>query len=257
MANERNYQMIGHAVLAPMGGLLADRTTPEFALGTEIRDNRGNVFRFVEAAEAIVEGDVLTEVVEGAWDSGILIDGATAVGDTAVNIDTITTAKAAGFYTGYYITQASATGLGVAYRIKSHDAFAASGSATLQMDDPMSEIFANNAALLIFKPYRYELTDAATEVIKGVAIGSITLDRFGWVQVSGYFQAVKLGHSTSAATVLNEPLVPIAANAGAVQGMAGNAEADIMEAAASGLIALRTVALNTTGFITASSKGIL
>lgn len=259
MANERNYQFIGHAPFAPRGGhLLNTATRPyEIALGSEIRDNRGNVFRLVQASEALAEGDVLTYVAEAAWDSGIVTDGAGAAGDTKLHVDTITTEKDPNFWAGYYITQATAAGKGKAYRIKGHDAFTAGGEQDVFLSDPLSEAFTDDGALLIFNPFLYEKTDAATEVIKGVAICTIDASSYGWVQVGGFFQAVKAGHSTSAAIVADEPLVPIAANAGAVQGMAGNAEADIMEAAASGLIAHRAVGANTTGFVTAYSKGTL
>jgi len=257
MANERAYNPIGWANLIPLGGLLADHSTRKFPLGTLFADDRGNMFRYIQASEALVEGDVVTAVAEGVWDSGILVDGAGAAGDTKLHVDTITTAKDADFYKDYYITQATATSKGKFYKIKSHDAFAASGEQDVFLEDPLSEAFADDAALRIFNPYLFEKTDAATEVIQGVAISSITTNYFGWIQVSGYFQAVKVGHSTSAAIVLNEPLVPIAANAGAVQGMAGNTEGDIMEAAASGLIALRASGANTTGFVAAISKGML
>lgn len=257
MANERAYNPIGHAHLIPTGGLIVDHATAKFTPGVEFRDDRGNTFRYIQASEALVEGDVLTAVAEGVWDSGILVDGAGAAGDVKIHVDTITTAKDKNFYAGYYITQATAASKGKFYKIKAHEAFAASGEQDVFLEDPLSEVFANDAALRIFNPYLYEKTDADTEILKGVAINSITANYFGWVQIGGFFQAVKVGHSTSAAIVLNEPLVPIAANAGALQGMAGTTEPDIMEAAASGLIALRASAANTTGFVAASSKGIL
>jgi hypothetical protein len=259
MSNERNYQPIGHAPFLPRGGLLADLSTNELgiALGTEIRDNRGNVFRYIKASEALVEGDVVTQVAEAAWDSGILVDGALAAGATKVHIDTISTDAVANAYAGYYIAQACAASKGKAYRIKSHDAFSAGVDADLYMSDPLSEAFANDVALRIFNPFLYEKVDADTEVIKGVAIGAITADYFGWVQVAGFFQAIKCGHSASAAVVLDEPLIPVAANAGAVQGYSGNTEANILTVGASGLFALRAVAANTPCFITGYSKGIL
>jgi hypothetical protein len=259
MSNERNYQGIGHAPFMPRGGLLANLATNEFgiALGTEIRDNRGNIFRFIKAAEAIAEGDALTCVAEAAWDATIVVDGAGAAGDTKLHVDTVTTAVAANYYSGYYITMATAASKGKSYRIKGHGALAAAGEGDIFLSDPLSEVYADDGTLLIYHPFLYELVDADTEIIKAVAIGTITALYYGWVQVGGYFQAVKVGHSTSAAIVINEPLVPVAANPGAVQGMAGGDEADIMEAVASQLISLRAVAANTTGFTAAYSKGIL
>lgn len=259
MSNERNYHPIGHAPFLPRGGLLLNTATKpvDLSLGYEIRDNRGNTFRLIKAAEALVEGDVVTQVAEGQWDSTIVTDGAVAAGDTKIHIDTNTSALTVNQYAGYFLTQATAASKGKSYQIKGHPAIDASSEMDVQLEDPASEAIADGTALILFHPYLYEKTDGAAEVIKGVAIGSISSGYYGWVQVGGYFQAVKAGHSTSAAIVINEPLTPIAANAGAVQGMAGGDEADIMEAAKSGLLGLRAIAQNTTGFITAISKGIL
>jgi hypothetical protein len=259
MANERNYQPIGHAPFLPRGGLFANLATNEFgiALGTEIRDNRGNVFRFIKAAEALAEGQCVTAVAEAAWDATAVVDGAGAAGDTKLHVDTLATAWTANQFAGYYVTMATAASKGKSYRIKGHGSAAIAGELDVFLSDPLSEVYADGGVLLIYHPFLYELTDADTEVIKGVAIGTITSGYYGWVQVGGYFQAVQCGHTTSAAIVLDEPVVPVAAVPGAVQGMAGNAEADIMEATASGLIALRAVAANTPGYLAAYSKGIL
>ena len=103
-----------------------------------------------------------------------------------------------------------------------------------------------------------EQTDADTELIMGVAAHAITSGQFGWIQVGGYCPVVKAGHgSTSAAIVVNEPLVPNSNSAGGVMGMAGSAETDIMEAAASPLRALRALNANTAGFVDAFIEGLV
>ena len=153
-------------------------------------------------------------------------------------------------YAGYYISQATAASKGRSYRIKHHDAMAVSGEGDLFMEDAVEEDFADDAALLIYNPFVVELTDAATEPIVGVATTGITADYYGFVQVHGYVPKVAVGHSTSAAIVLNEPLLPIAANPGSVQGFAGNTEADVIEAGIlTRLFALQAVNANTTGFV--------
>jgi len=258
MANERTYQPIGHVALLPRGGLLRDSTTQDFALGTEVRDNRGNIFRYIKASEALVEGDALTPVAEAAWDSTTVVDGAGSAGDTMLHVDTNTSAFTANQFAGYYVTMATAASKGKSYRIKGHAAMDASSEVDIFLDDPLSEAMADGGILLIYNPWLYEKVDASTEIIRGVAIGAITSGSYGWVQVGGYFQAIKAGHSTSDAIVLNEVVMPIGTdNEGAVEGaVSSNAEADVHEAS-QGLIALRAVAANTTGFITAYSRGIL
>lgn len=246
------------AILVPPGGLSRNDSTAQFDLGQLVHDGRGNFYRYVKANEALAVGQAVTAVAKAAWDSTIVVDGAVTSGDTYIHVDTPTSAITANQYAGYFVSQATAAGLGMGYQIKEHAAMAAStGEADIQLVGAAQEAFANNAVLYIYNPYLVELVDADTESIKGVAIGTITSGYYGFVQVAGHFRAVAAGHSTSAAIVLNEPLVPVAANPGSVQGMAGGDEADIMEAANSGLIALQAVGANTTGYVEAFSKGIL
>ena len=246
------------AILVPEGGLYRNDDEARFDLGQLVHDGRGNFFRYVKANEALAVGQAVTSVPKAAWDATIVIDGAlAAAGVSTIHVDTITTARAAGYYEGKWISQATAAGLGMGYKIQNHGAMAAAGEVDIIIEGVTQETFADGAVLYIFDPYLVELTDAATETIQGIAVGTITSGYYGFVQVAGHFRAVRVGHSTSAAIVLDEPLVPLAAVPGSLQGMAGNAEADIMEAANSGLLALQAVGANTLGYVEAFSKGIL
>ena len=247
-------QFTGHPLISSINGVDADDATQQLPLGSVIKDIVGNSFRYIKANEAVTKGDVVTSVVRAAWDSTIVVDGATAATDTLIHIDTVATAMTKNQYAGYYISVATAAGVGRAVQIKSHDAIAAAGEGDIHLVQTCQEIFANNAVLLIHNPYLMELTDAATEIIEGVAVNDITSGQFGFIQVGGYVPVVKVGHSTSVATTLNETLTPVAANPGAVQGMAGVLEANLHEGLNSPLVALRVVALNTTGFIEAYIK---
>jgi hypothetical protein len=244
-------QASGFAQIPPEGGLLRNDATRKMELGTVISDVYGNAYRYVKATEALAVGQVVTSTVRAAWDATIVMDGASAVADTKLHVDTLATAMTANQWRGYYVSQATAAGLGQAYKIKSHGGAAIAGELDIYLEDPCQEIHADGAVLLIFNPWVVELTDADTEPIVGVALGTITIAYYGFIQVAGFCRAVAAGHSTSAAIVLNEPLVPVAAVPGSVQGMAGNAEGDIMEAAASPLISLQAVAANTTGYVQA------
>jgi hypothetical protein len=238
----------GPAILLSGDGLHTNNDERRFSLGTKAFDVDGNTYRYILAGEALARGQVVTAVALAAWDSGILVDGAVTAGDTLIHVDTITTAANADAYAGYWIGQAPAAGpLGALHRIKSHSAMAASGEVDLYLDDstPAAEAFANNAAVLIFHPWKMELCDATTETIRGVVVNTIDSGSYGFIQTGGFVPSVLTGHSTSAAVVLDEYLTPLATPAGSVQGAAGNAEADIMEASASRLIALEAVAANT------------
>jgi hypothetical protein len=223
-------------------------------LGTRVVSIRGNLYEYVKANEALTHGDVITAVAKGAWDSGILADGAIAVADNAtkIHVDTITTAKADSFYSGSFLSQATTTAKGREYKIRSHQDFLASGEADVYLYDVIDEVFADNVALLIFNPHIVEQIDGVAEVVKGVAAHDITSGEYGWVQVGGHIPRIKAGHSTSAAIVINEPLVPIGSgNAAAVMGFAASTpnEAEILTMGATPLWSLQAVAANTTGFV--------
>lgn len=239
--------------------MVGNTSARKFRLGTIVEDEWGNTYRYVKANEALAVGEVVTPVARAAWDGGILIDGAVTSGDTTIHVDTITTAVAADTYAGYWISQATAAGLGKSYKIKSHGAFAASGEADVVLEDPVSEAFANNAPLLIYHPQLVEKIDATTEVACGVVVDTIASGNYGFVQVDGYCQAVKVGHSTSAAIVLDEPLVPVGTGVeGAMQGFAAATpnEAEILTGVKSRLFALQAVNANTTGYIAARIVGL-
>lgn len=242
----------------PSAVAAASNTTDQrCGLGVVAWDVNGASYRYIKANEAITAGDALTAVVQAAWDSGILVDGAVSSGKT-LHVDTVTTAVAADYYRGKWIRQAAASGKGYAYQIKGHGALAASGEGDIFLETEIGETFADNAALEIYDPNLFELVDGTTEMVRGYAATDIASGSYGWVQIGGFVPSVKVGHSTSAAIVLNEPLVPVGSgNPGAVQGMAGSAEPDIMEAAINKAIALDAVGANTTGFIGAQIIGQL
>jgi len=255
VAKNPKLKLTGFPQTAP-GGNLGDHSAAAFRLGTVINDTNGNAYRYIKASEAITAGDAVTAVVQAAWDSGILVDGAVTSG-TTLHVDAVTTAVAADYYKGKWIRQAAAASKGYGYQIAGHEALAASGEGDIILENSIGESFANNVALEIYDPYLMELVDAGTEMVRGIAPQDITSGNYGWVQIGGFVPSVKVGHSTSAAIVLNEPLVPVSANPGALQGMSGNAEADIMESAVNKLIALDAVGANTTGFIGAQIIGQL
>lgn len=250
--------LTGFPASGPRGIVEEGHATRSFQLGQLINDNYGNFYRYVKANEAITAGDALTAVAEGVWDSGIVMDGAVTSGNK-IHVDTITTAKAAGFYKDYMIHQAVAASKGYSYRITGHDAFAASGEADVYVTPDVAETLADGAALRIYAPWLMELVDATTEIIMGVAVHDIASGSFGFMQVGGTVPAVKVGHSTSAAVVINEPLHPVGSgNAGAVQGFAATTpnEAEILTGKGN-LFALQASNANTTGFAPCYIKGIL
>jgi hypothetical protein len=241
MGANDSYKGIGAPpIVLPMDALTANDANQRFRLGQKVQDINGNEFRYIKATEALARGELVTATAIAAWDSTIVVDGAIALADLTktLHVDTLASAMTKNQYQGYYVKQAAAASKGRMFKIASHEAGEAAGEVDIILEDTIDEVIADGAVLSIFNPYVVELTDAATEPIMGVAIGVVAAASFGFVQVGGMCQAVLCDGSNGAAVVQNEPIVPYATDPGQGQGMAGSAEADIMEAANSPLIAL-------------------
>ena len=233
-------QFSGALIISPASGIAHNSATQEWPLGAQVRDRLGNSYRYVKANEAVALGELVTAVALAAWDSTTVVDGAITANTTNIlHVDTNTSAWTQNQYAGYFVCQALAAGKGKQFAIRSHDAVGASGEVDVILEENMDEAFADGAVLSIYNPFLVELTDGGTDHILGVGIGTITASYYGFVQVGGFVQAVLCDGSNGAAVVANEPIVPYATDPGQGQGMAGSAEGDIMEAAASPLIALR------------------
>ena len=236
-------------------GIFSNTATQKYPLGMMVLDIHGNTYRYVKANEAIAVGQVVTPIAKTTFDSAQLY-GAGASGDDHIHIDTKAAAVTINQYTDYFIGQASAAGLGAFYRLAGHPAADATAvwKANLATENTLIEAFADNVALNVYNPYLIELTDAATEFILGVAIGTLTSGYYGFIQTGGFCPCVAVGHSTSVAIVVNEPMAPVAANPGSCEGVEGGDEVDIFCAFCSPLIALQAVAANTTGYVPAFMK---
>ena len=247
-----NPQGTGYPQLLPEDAIYSNSVAKKFKLGMLALDINGNEYRYIQAVEGLAVGELVTPTVPATWDSTIVIDGAVAVDDAVIRIDRLTTAMTANEYEDYFVCQAPATAKGFLHRIKGHPAIAAStGDGDLSLAHPAMEIFADGTALLIYQPYRMELTDAGLEQIRGVAIGTITTDYYGFVQVSGYVNGVLCDGSNGAAVVAGEPITPYGTDPGQGQGVDAStpAEADFNEYL-SPLVALEASAIDA-GYVPA------
>ena len=248
-------QASGPVQIPPVKGLLRNDSVAQFELGLRIHDTLGNTYKYIKANEAVAEGEGVTAIAGAAWDSTIVTDGAISAnsGQSYIHVDTVASAVAANYYAGSWIYQAAAAAKGKAFKIKSHPSLTIAGEADIELEDPINEAIADGTVLYIYNPYIMELLDADTEIVMGIGIGTISAGYYGFVQCGGFCPVVKVGHSTSAAIVLNELLRPVAAVPGAFQGTAvgSDGEAEIMQLACSPLIALEAVGANTPGYIPA------
>jgi len=266
-------QASGYGQVPPEGGLLRNDTIRKMELGTVVSDTFGNSYRYVLASEALFQGGLVTAVAKAAWPVGVLVDGALGASDATnkIHIDTFAVANTKNQFAGYWLSvpAAEATNTadgGIAHKIKSHEAFLTnSGDSTegdVYLEDNLGETWDNDLALSLYNPYLMENVDAATEIIMGVGIGAIAAGSYGFIQVGGHCPAVYCGGTTALAVVANEPIVCCATVtseqiAGAGQGMAGSAEANMHQAFVSPVIALQALAADTAGHVEAFIKGLV
>ena len=241
------YPATGFPQLLPEDGVLCDTADKRFPLGGMVMDVYGNFFRYVKASEALAVGEIVTHVPLGTWDTTIVVDGAIVANTTnKLHIDTTTTVMTANQYKDYFVAQAVAAGKGRLFRIVTHPAIAAAtGEGDLTLAEDMTEAFADGTALEIVNPYLVELVDANTDTIAGVAIGTITVNQYGFVQVGGIHSGVLTdGSAGGTAIVLNETVSSYGGtDPGQGQGYATADEAGDMEVANSPLIAMQDSAI--------------
>ena len=255
-----NAQVVGESYLSLL--MTHNKSVQRNDLG-EIRMTAKNstyfgIYQYIKASEALSRGEILTEVpLDTSWDTTVAIDGAVLAADEVVHIDTNTSAFTVNQYKGYWISVApefDSVPRGGMMQIKSHPAIDASDEMDIILERPAGETMDDGDPLGIYLPYLMELVNGDTETIQGVCVEDMTINYYGWMQVGGFVPAVLVGTGASLAVVLHEPLVPNASLAGSAQGVAGNTEADILEAFNSPLTALVAVAQNTVCYIPARMK---
>jgi len=258
-------QASGFGEIPPLGGIARDDANRKYELGTVISDTLGNSYRYVKASTALAIGMAVTSVAKGAWDTTIVVDG-TVNATSATNklhVDTVTTAADANTYRGYFISQAAAAAKGKGNRLAYHDYVAASGEFDIFFEDQIDEAFADGEVLYAYHPYVVEPVNAATEIVMGIAIGTITVDQYGFIQIGGHCPAVLVGGTTSLAVVANEPLFPGATVAtdmlaGALMGgLAATSDTAVFSMAATPVISLQAVGANTAGYVEAFIQGLV
>ena len=264
-------QASGFGQIPPEGGLARNDATRKFEIGTVVSDTMGNSYRYVKANAALAQGMAVTAVAKAAWPTAILVDGAVDATSATnkIHVDAFLADHTANQMRGYFLSIASAEATntasnGRAYKIKSHDAIDVSVSTEgdVFLEDNLTESWANDDDLLIYNPYLVTPVAAATDVIMGIAVGTIAADSYGFIQIGGHCPAVLVGGTTNLAVVADEPLVPgatIATDmlAGALMGVTGSTDADIYEVGNSPVRSLQAVAADTAGYVEAFIQGLV
>lgn len=190
-----------------------DHDSAQNPLGALVILDDGRKYRYMKANEAVAIGQIVTPLLgidDADVDAAASDNSLTGTGDfTAGEFD-----DGASFV---HINGGS-TGQGQNKRIKSNTAN------VLYLESAWGTALATTDDYIVYSPYEVELCDAANEKIVGVALGTVSANKYGWFQVGGLAFVLCAGDTD--ALVAHEGIVSSAA-AGVAKGLtAGGTTAD-------------------------------
>ena len=180
-------------------------------LGSRMQFADGREYRYAHnGGTAIAEGLVVASeaLVAHHGSDGDLAVATTAAGSQTIDVTVEGTAAAKDLYAeGYLWFNAAGTSVHEFYKIKKHDAFSSSGTATVTLDeqDGLHQAVTNGTDTvgLMKSPYKDVIVASAAVAERpiGVTVNNFTADYYGWIQTRGI--AVAKVDGTPA---LNSPL---------------------------------------------------
>lgn len=176
--------------------------TAQVDLGTEIRLNDGRILKYFQANEAVTIGDCLVILLPDVTQTNLTAATATT-STTVTDTGTFTAARYDGAREEYYYATNGGTGPGQVRRIISNTADA------LTIDNAPDTALDTTTDGVTFSPFRWEMSDAATEQVCGVSLGTVSAGNFGWAQKKGFCPLVQFAGDTNAAAAY-QGLVPTA-----------------------------------------------
>lgn len=178
-------QLFGAGGAPVAQGLFQESSLQNQNLGAIAFANDGRVFRYAQAGEALVAGNLNQCIVEDTGDQNLSV--AAAVADATSVVTTSTVTVTANQYAEGYLVVASSTGLGYSYKISGHAA-ATAAVVTINLIDPLKvAIAATTTVDLIPNPYDgvINFPTAATGSVAGVSNFVVTSAYYAWLQVAG------------------------------------------------------------------------
>lgn len=183
-------------------------------------DTYGNRYRYVKnGGVALVTGNLLQEPVESTDWYNMAVPAIVAIGQSKVNVTLGSTATTASLLENGHFFISYSTGIGQAFRIKSHAVAAAGASCEFTLDRPLKIALATTSKVTVRKdPYngviQYPITTQTGGAV-GVALYAMTISYYGWIQSGGDCPVLfDTGTNTSNGVT---GLVPSAAVAGSVK----------------------------------------
>lgn len=179
----------------------AETSAQKRPLGTRMTFPDGREFRYAHnGGSAIAEGLLCAAeaLVAHHGSDGDLAVATTAAGSQTIDVTVEGTAAAKDLYKeGYLWFNAAGTSVHEFYKIKEHDAFSSSGSATVTLDEEsgLHQAVTNgtDTAGLMKNPYKDIIVHPAAVAGRpiGVTVNNFTADYYGWIQTKGV-AAVKI-----------------------------------------------------------------
>lgn len=174
-------------------GIYQQSATQKEMLGAERITADGRKFRYCRnGATALAAGIPTVAAAAVANNINCAPAVAAAVGDTVIQITIGNTAVTADQYKDGYIQGNSAGGIGMQYRIVSHNAAAGNGIVTVQLADPIlvALVVATSKVSFIGNPFAAVVVGAAAGLFVGVPPIAVTAYYYFWNQVGGVCTAL-------------------------------------------------------------------
>ena len=187
----------------------SDDADAQVNLGFEVTVNDGRIYKYLNVRDTLAIGQIVTvlNVDDADVDAAAADNTLTGTGDFTADEFSDGTADRR----EYYASINALTGAGQTRRIRSNTAN------VLTLDTAWTTALAADSDYVTFSPFHVSLTSGAGQRVFGVAIGVITDDGNGWIQVGGFCPQVRAAGDTDA-VVLHEGLVSSAA-AGIAKGL--------------------------------------
>lgn len=196
--------------------LVVNETDPTHDLGQMIYGDDGRKYVYAKAGSALVAGVLYQSPAEDTGDEDIAVV-ATAVGATSIVTSTTMTVTK-NQYAGGYVNVTTSAGIGIMYRVKSHEAFTGA-AATFILEDKITVALTTGSRLdFVANPYNgvivQSVSGSLTGAPAGVAVCAVTSGNYCWLQVAG--RGTLLNDANAALTV-GQDLIPSSSVAGSVR----------------------------------------
>lgn len=203
--------------------IFSSTTDQRLPLGARCEDIFGRTFRYCVTGAAIAAGDAVQSAAQLTTSQDLVVI-AGAVGDKQITATHGAAIAAENLFAGGMAIVDTTPGVGMSYPIKSHEAIASGGTATLVLADgwAVQVLLSTTSRLSLYhNPFKNVIQMPVTTLtapIAGVAIFALGSGEFGWLGYNGLFGTqVDSGTAAAVGTAVGGPSTA----AGALTGISG------------------------------------